>query len=59
MPDAPPLVIENAEALGIQVDLYVTEHVLAHRRQYDVYTTREYRTARELKLATRRALGVE
>ena len=59
MPEIPPLIREVAEAVGIQVERFVTPQILEQQEKYNKYSTREYQTARQEKIAIRKALGVE
>jgi hypothetical protein len=59
MPEIPPLIREVAESVGIQVERFVTAQILAQQEKYNKYWTHEYQTARQEKMAIRKALGVE
>lgn len=53
------LLTEMARASGVEVDVFVTDHVLAQAQKYERYWTREYREERARKKAMRAALGLD
>ena len=54
-----PLLEQMAKDSGVELDLFVTEAVLAHAAKYERYWTAPYRQQREAKMQRRRELGLD